>query len=92
MKCNNFAKIGIKLPMPKYSGSDSIEHILRFTKESMKWMSMYNLICPVHLSYHKDILGQMLDREAKWWFLQTVGNNSEGDHTLEEMMVVRSLH
>ena len=83
----DLTKMGIKLPMPKYSGSDSIEHFLRFTKESMKWMSMCNLVRPEHISYHTDIIGQMLDGEAKQWFLQTVGNNSEVEYTLEEAMV-----
>ena len=48
-------KMGIKLPVPKFSGSDSLEHFLRFTKEAAKWLSLYDVLKEEHRHSQTDI-------------------------------------
>ena len=53
----NLSKLGIKLPLPEYKGSDSLEVFIHFTKEVTKYLNLNNILIPKHESYHTDLLG-----------------------------------
>ena len=80
----SLAKLGVKLPLPEYKGSDTLEAFMRFTKEVCKYLNLNNLLVPEYESYHTDLLGQMLQERAKNWFIHTVGANSDQQVTLTD--------
>src|SRR6266850_1061393 len=83
----NLSKLSIKLPLPEYKGSDSLEVFIRFTKEVTKYLNLNNILIPEHKSYHMDLLGQMLHDKAKNWFIHTVGANSEQHVSLIDTLI-----
>ncbi|KIL56052.1 hypothetical protein M378DRAFT_182068 [Amanita muscaria Koide BX008] len=80
-------KLGVKLPLPEYKGSDTLEAFIRFTKEVTKYLNLNNLLVPEYESYHTDLLGQMLHDKAKNWYIHTVGANSDQLISLTEALI-----
>ena len=83
----NLSKIGIKLPIHEYSGGDTLEGFITFTKAVTKYLGLYNLLRPEHRSYHTDLLGQMLKGKALIWFNQVIGPNIDLTVSLIDTLV-----
>jgi hypothetical protein len=83
----NLHKLGIKLTLPEYSGSDSLEAFLRFAKEATKSLSLANLLKPEAVGLQTDFLGQMMKGKALTWYNHTIGNNTNQEISLSEALI-----
>src|SRR6266478_8171152 len=80
-------KMGIKIVLPEYSSSDTLEVFLRFTREATRSLSLAKVLKPEHVGTQTDILGQMLKGKALTWYNHTIGNNTNQEISLAEALV-----
>src|SRR6266704_1744617 len=82
----NLHKLGIKLMLPKYNGSDTLETFLRFVKEATKSLSLAKILRE-DMGLQTDLLGQMLKGKAQTWYNHMIGNNTNQEISLSEAMI-----
>src|SRR6266568_7844914 len=83
----NLHKLGIKLMLPKYNGSDTLEMFLHFVKEATKSLSLAKILRE-DMGLQTDLLGQMLKGKAQTWYNHTIGNNTNQEISLSEAMII----
>jgi len=82
----NLHKLGIKLMLPKYNSSDTLEMFLHFVKEATKSLSLAKILRE-DMGLQTDLLGQMLKGKAQTWYNHMIGNNTNQEISLSEVMI-----
>ncbi len=82
----NLHKLGIKLMLPEYNGSDTLETFLHFVKEATKSLSLVKILRE-DMGLQTDLLGQMLKGKAQTWYNHMIGNNTNQEISLSEAMI-----
>jgi len=82
----NLHKLGIKLMLPKYNGSDTLEMFLHFIKEATKSLSLAKILRE-DMGLQTNLLGQMLKGKAQTWYNHMIGNNTNQEISLSEAMI-----
>ena len=77
----------MKIPLPEYSGGDSIDSFLRFLREILLYLVNYNVMGPDDDASRVGILGSTLKDRALKWYQHTIHLNADGSWTFETAMI-----
>ena len=76
----------MKILLPEYAGSKSIDTFLRFLREFLVYLVNYNLMGPNADLHQVSLLGASLKDRALKWYQHTIHLNADGLWTFELAM------
>lgn len=77
----------VKIPVPEYTGGESIDAFLKFLREFLVYLINYNLMGPNAELHHVSLLGASLKEKALKWYQHTIHLNTSGLWTFELAMM-----
>ena len=77
----------MKITLPKYSSSESIDAFLKFLQELLVYLINYNLMKPEADAHRVSLLGSALKDRALRWYQHTVHLNTDSLWTFETAMI-----
>jgi hypothetical protein len=77
----------VKIPVPEYTGGESIDAFLKFLREFLVYLINYNLMGPSAELHRVSLLRASLKERALKWYQHTIHLNAEGLWTFELAMM-----
>ena len=77
----------MKIPLPEYSGGESIDSFIKFLREILLYLVNYNVMGPDDDASRVGILGSTLKDRALKWYQHTIHLNADGSWTFEMAMI-----
>lgn len=77
----------MKIPLPEYTGSESIDAFLKFLREFLVYLVNYNLMGPNADLHRVSLLGASLKDRVLRWYQHTIHLNTDGLWTFELAMM-----
>jgi hypothetical protein len=77
----------VKIPVPEYTGGESIDTFLKFLREFLVYLINYNLMGPSAELHRVSLLGASLKERALKWYQPTIHLNAEGLWTFKLAMM-----
>ena len=77
----------MKIPLPEYSGGESIDSFIKFLREILLYLVNYNVMGPDDDASRVGILGSTLKDRALKWYQHTIHLNADGSWTFKMAMI-----
>ncbi|KAF8626392.1 hypothetical protein AX15_004890 [Amanita polypyramis BW_CC] len=77
----------MKMPLPEYSGSESMDSYMKFLRELLLYLLNYNLMKLDSDAHRVSILGVTLKDRALRWYQHTINLNADGRWDFQSAMI-----
>ncbi len=82
----------MKIPLPEYSGGESMDAYMKFLRELLLYLLNYNLMKPDSDAHRVGILGVTLKDRALRWYQHTINLNADGKWNFQSAMIELKRH